>query len=142
MIDVAHSDIHPCMGCDYCGMAGPCCQKDDMSLIRDELLNCDLVVFVTPLYYFGMSAQLKKVIDRFYSFNGELTSKKLKSILICAAWNNDNWTMVDIQNHYQTLCHYLDFQNVGMILGVGCGTVNMTKSTSFPQQAYQLGKSL
>lgn len=48
-------------------MSGPCVQKDDMAKLREMLLAADMAVFVTPLYYFGFSAQLKTVIERFYS---------------------------------------------------------------------------
>lgn len=87
VFDTAGADIQPCVGCDSCGMSGPCIQKDDGALIRDMLLASDMVVFVTPLYYFGFSAQLKVAIDRFYSFNRKLMSKKLKSAFLAAAWN-------------------------------------------------------
>lgn len=59
-------------------------------------MKTDMMVLVTPLYYFGM----------------------------------------------ETLCRYLNLQDVGQILGTGCGTVSMTKGTGFPRQAYELGKSL
>lgn len=82
------------------------------------------------------------VIDRFYSFNGELTSKHLKTALIAAAWDSRKWAMDDISGHYQTLCLYLNFKDEGMILGYGCGSVAMTKGTAYPQKAYELGKLL
>ena len=65
VIDVCHADIHPCIGCVKCGYEGPCVQKDDVERIRKRLLASDMVVFATPLYYYGMSAQLKTVVDRF-----------------------------------------------------------------------------
>lgn len=49
-----------------------------MELIWDKLIAADMVVFVTPVYYFGMSAQLKKVIDRFFAINDLLRSKPKK----------------------------------------------------------------
>ena len=142
IIDAAHADLHPCTGCIYCGYEGPCVQKDDMEQFRKQILNADMMVFVTPLYYFGMSAQLKMVIDRFYSFNGDLMTKQLQSALIVAVWDDKYWTMKDISAHYETLCHYLNFKDRGQILGKGCGTVSMTEDTIFPKQAYELGKSL
>ena len=39
-LDAAHMDIHPCLGCERCGMNGPCAQKDDVPQIRDALLEC------------------------------------------------------------------------------------------------------
>lgn len=44
--------------------------------------------------------------------------------------------------HYQTLVWYLGFKDEGMVLGAGCGTPEMTKSSKFPDLAYQLGLSL
>ena len=58
-----------CIGCVSCGYDGPCVQKDDMEQIKQDILSADMVVFVTPLYYYGMSAQLKILIDRFCAFN-------------------------------------------------------------------------
>lgn len=142
VFDAGHADLHPCLGCEACGMSGPCCRKDDMEGLRQQILSSDMVVFVTPLYYFGMSAQLKMVIDRFYSFNGELIAKGLKTALIVAAWDENDWTMKDISAHYETLCQYLRFKDQGQILGTGCGTVSMTRNTRFPELAYEFGKSL
>ena len=75
--NAAFEDIHPCRGCDACGMNGPCVQKDaiEEKLIH-KLVDCDMIVLVTPLYYFGFSAQLKTVIDRFYSRTGSIHKKK------------------------------------------------------------------
>lgn len=66
VIDVCKMNIRPCIGCVRCGYEGPCVQKDDNKIIRDTLLTGDMVVFATPLYYYGMSAQLKTVIDRLF----------------------------------------------------------------------------
>lgn len=142
VFDAARADLHPCLGCDACGMAGACCQKDDMEALRAKILDTDMLVFATPLYYFGFSTQLKTVIDRFYSFNGELTSKGLKTALIVAAWDSSTQAMEHISGHYQALCRYLHFKDQGMILGGGCGSVPMTKGTVYPQKAYELGKTL
>lgn len=142
VFDAGHASLHPCLGCEACGMSGPCVQKDDMGKLREMLLAADMAVFVTPLYYFGFSAQLKMVIDRFYSFNGQLTAKRLKAALITAAWDSNSWTMQDIKAHYETLCRYLNFENKGEILGTGCGTVSMTKHTKFPKEAYEFGKRI
>ncbi|MFQ6795106.1 MAG: flavodoxin family protein [Thomasclavelia sp.] len=142
IFDVAHANLHPCLGCDYCNMSGPCVQKDDMSELKEKIIDSDVLVFVTPLYYFGMSAQLKIMVDRFYSFNGYLTSLHKKAVLIGAAWNSASDTMDDLASHYQTICDYLSFDNLGMVLGLGCGTVSMTQRTKYMDEAYRLGKSI
>jgi len=142
IIDVAHADIHPCTGCIHCGYEGPCSQKDDMQGIRAKILDADMMVFATPLYYYGMSAQLTTLIDRFCAFNSSLHSKHMKSALLSVAWNSDDWTFDALEAHYKTLVRYLNLQDMGMVLGYGCGTPSMTKHSPYPQMAYQLGVRL
>ncbi len=142
LIDVAHANIHPCTGCIHCGYEGPCVQKDDVEGIRRKILDADMLVFATPLYYYGMSAQLKIMVDRFCAFNSSIQGKHMKSALIAAAWNSDDWTFEALEAHYQTLVRYLNLQDMGMILGKGCGSPSMTKHSPYTQRAYELGNRL
>lgn len=140
--DVAAMNIRPCTGCVACGYEGPCVQKDDNQKIREEILMADMIVFATPLYYYGMSAQLKIVIDRFCAYNSSINRKQMKAALLTVAWNSDDWTFEALESHYQTLVRYLDLTDCGMVLGRGCGSPAMTKRTEYPQMAYNLGKNL
>lgn len=140
--DVAKARIAPCLGCDACRRTGRCRYDDDMAAVRDGLLGSDMAVFVTPLYYFGMSAQLKTAIDRFYAFNAELSGKRLDAALVAAAWDDKDWTMRDLAGHYQTICRYLGLEDRGMVLGAGCGTPAMTGASPLMRKAYDLGRSL
>ena len=142
VIDVCHADIHPCTGCVACGYEGPCVEKDDNEIIRQKLLNSDMIVFATPLYYYGMSAQLKIVVDRFCAYNSSLNSRRLRSALLTVAWNADDWTFDALEAHYKTLVRYIRFEDRGMVLGYGCGSPSMTKRSKYPEKAYLLGKSI
>ena len=142
VIDAAHGDIHPCTGCIHCGYEGPCAQKDEMEQIRAKILEADMMVFVTPLYYYGMSAQLKILVDRFCAFNSSINRKNMRSALLSAAWNSDSWTFEALEVHYKTLVRYLNLRDEGMVLGAGCGTPSMTKHSKFPRMAYELGRKL
>lgn len=142
IIDVTKLNIHACTGCVHCGYEGPCVQKDDMQDLKSKILNSDMLVLATPLYYYGMTAQLKTIIDRFCSFNSSLTRKHLKSALFSVAWNSDDWTFEALTVHYKTLVRYLQMQDQGMILGRGCGTPSMTRNSRYMQEAYEFGKNL
>ena len=142
VIDVCHADIYPCIGCVACGYEGPCVQKDDVEDIRGKILSSDMVVFATPLYYYGMSAQLKTVIDRFCAYNSSLNRKHMKSALLTVAWNADDWTFEALTAHYKTLVRYINFEDKGMVLGYGCGSPTMTQRSRYPREAYELGGSL
>lgn len=142
VIDTAHINISPCTGCISCGYNGPCAQKDDMEQIRSVILDADMLVFVTPLYYYGMSAQLKTLIDRFCAINSSIQRKNMKSALLTVAWNSDDWTFDALKAHYHTLVKYLNLKDQGMVLGRGCGSPSMTRSSGYPKEAYKLGKSI
>ena len=142
MIDVAHANVGVCGGCVACGYEGPCVKKDDMEIIKKEILSADMLVFATPLYYYGMTSQLKTIIDRFCAINASLQRKHMKSALLADAWNSDSWTFDALVSHYKTLVRYLNFQDCGMILGIGCGTPGMTARSIYIKNAYDLGKSL
>ena len=83
-------------GCVACGYEGPCVQKDDVEMIRQNLLASHMVVFATPLYYHGMSAQLKLVVDRFCAYNSSLNSRHLKSALLAVAGSHGNHMAVNV----------------------------------------------
>lgn len=141
-IDVDRAGAAPCTGCVHCGYNGPCVQHDGMDAIRSEILSADMLVLATPLYYYGMTAQLKAVVDRFCSANGDITRKHMKSALLTVAWNADDWTFEALEAHYRTLVRYLHLDDCGMVLGYGCGAPGMTRRTAYPQAAYDLGASL
>lgn len=140
--DLAGMKIRPCTGCVACGYEGPCVQKDENETIRQAMLEADMVVFATPLYYYGMSAQLKIVVDRFCAYNSSINRKHMKSALLTVAWNADDWTFEALESHYKTLVRYLNFEDCGMVLGYGCGSPSMTKRTKYPEMAYELGQRL
>ena len=139
--DAAFEDIHPCKGCDFCGMNGPCVQKDAIeNKLIQKLVDCDLIALITPLYYYGMSAQLKMVVDRFYSRTGSISGKK--SILMATAYNSADWTMQALENHYDTLVRYMNWKNQGKVFAIGCGARSLIEKSEFPAQAFRIGQNL
>ena len=138
--DTPFLNIHPCIGCDHCGMNGPCVFNDDMPNILDTILASDMIVFATPIYYFGFSAQIKSAIDRFYSRNGQIQRKHLESAFIVTAWNNDNQVMSAIEKHIEILIDYLNLENVGMVLAKGYGYTGAGIEKHYMEASYNLGK--
>ena len=66
----------------------------------------------------------------------------MKSALLSAAWNSDGWTFEALESHYQTLVRYLNLQDMGTVLGKGCGTPSLTRGSGYPKKAYELGSRL
>ena len=66
VVSVHNYKVNPCMGCNACftSESNTCVQKDDMSVIYSKLANADMLVIASPVYFYGLSAQLKAIIDR------------------------------------------------------------------------------
>ena len=141
--DSARADVKHCLGCNACGMGTKhCIHKDDFVELREHLLNSDIIAFVTPMYYFGMSSTLKKVIDRFYSIDPQLKERQNKGILISVQHAPVDAVKDALNNHYQAILSWLNMENAGIINAIGIESVEHLKQTSYPKQAYELGKSL
>lgn len=139
--DAAEKNVHVCVACNSCGMDGPCIFKDDFEMVKEHIIPADLVAFATPMYYFGISAQLKTVIDRFYAINGKIHVAK-KAVLMMTYANSAASEAEPILKHYEVLLRYLGWKDVGRVIASGVWTEGSINNTSFPEQAYQLGKSL
>lgn len=76
-------DLQFCNACQEC-QKGDCVKDDDGRKIIDEMLDSDIIVFASPIYYGQMSAQAKTIVDRFYmiSQNPEKSLKGKKVIPI------------------------------------------------------------
>ena len=62
--NAGEKEVHPCIACEKCHSAvSACVFRDAFDEIRDMLIEADAVVFASPIYYYGLTAQLKAVID-------------------------------------------------------------------------------
>lgn len=63
-ISLTGKNISFCRGCLACQKLGRCVIDDDANSIMQKVLNADVVVWATPIYYYEMSGQMKVMIDR------------------------------------------------------------------------------
>jgi multimeric flavodoxin WrbA len=57
-------NIQPCQGCGGCSASGHCIIKDDMTDLYEKTDAADRIFFASPIYFYGLSAQIKGYIDR------------------------------------------------------------------------------
>jgi multimeric flavodoxin WrbA len=87
---VADLTIGGCRGCGHCfAEQGVCVQKDDMPPILDKIRKADALVLASPVYFFGVTAQLKLAIDRLYALLKEGTPVKRAALLMTCGANTD-----------------------------------------------------
>ncbi len=63
-ISLKDKDIRFCRGCLACQKTQKCVIRDDAVEIAEKVKNADTLVFVTPIYYYEMSGQMKTLLDR------------------------------------------------------------------------------
>ena len=61
-------NISPCQNCGGCDDTGMCIVEDDMSQIYDAIRSADRIILASPIFFFGISAQAKSMIDRCQAF--------------------------------------------------------------------------
>lgn len=121
VVEVCKKEIHGCIACEYCHTQGngKCVQKDDMIEIYDVLKDVDMLVLASPIYYHGISGQLKCVIDRFYSAAYPTGPKKLKKaamFLNSGASRQYEGAKYSYENNF---LGYLRLKNMGFVTCAG-----------------------
>ncbi len=140
--DAGLKNVHPCIACEKCHTTDTgCAFKDDMEELNPHLAAADLITFVSPIYYYDITAQMKAVIDRFYAINDSLQVNK--KLVLLTAMADDKLTSADGANlTFTRMAEYLGWEFVGIINADSCGTAEDIEKTNYPQKAYELGKSL
>ena len=141
-IRIAEKNIHPCLSCYYCSSHnGKCIQNDDMKDILDKILDSDVIVLSTPVYFYSICSQLKTVIDRTLARWEEVKNKEFYFIVTMAD--------EDIHSADTTLAclkGYVDCVDGGLVKGTIIGNNVYQKgeinNTSKTQEAYLMGKNI
>ena len=141
---IGQKKIAPCLGCEHCRHSGgDCIQKDDMQALLPSVLAADVIVFASPIYYFGFSAQMKAAIDRFYAVNGQLKQQtEKKAILLTAGGGKEEWIPDGILANYHTMLRYLNWTSLGQVCALNCHVKEQLEDTGCLQQAKKLGEGL
>jgi len=69
LYSVSGKTLNGCVSCYSCTEKGECKIQDDMADLFTKMIQADGIVFGTPIYYYGMTAQAKAIIDRTFSLN-------------------------------------------------------------------------
>lgn len=73
-----------CTACYACRDTSVCFQKDDMTELLDKMVNADVIILATPVYFYSMDGQMKVMIDRTLPRYTEINQKELYFIATAA----------------------------------------------------------
>lgn len=143
IVSVANYKVNPCIGCNSCftRKENICFQNDDMSAIYEKLRTADIVVIASPVYFYGISAELKAIIDRLHTpMRNEFQIKKLALLLVGAESLPNLFDAIKLQ--YQLVLEFFHLEDAGMILVRGVKDKGDIKGNEALREAYKLGLSI
>ena len=142
-IRVAEKKISPCTGCYFCrNSGGKCALNDDMGDILQKIIDCDVLVLSSPVYFYSMCAQLKTVIDRCVARWREISNKDLFYITTAADDEENTMDGTIACMHGFAMC--IDgYDEKGILYGKGVeGKGDVVNRPELMQIAYEMGMSV
>ena len=142
-IFVAEKKISLCTGCYFCREhGGRCAFNDDMGDILQKIIDCDVLVLSSPVYFYSISAQLKAVIDRTVARWTEIANKDLYYIVTAAEDDSDTLDTTLACFHGFAKC--IDgYEEKGTLYGKGVYEKGAVLARpELVQIAYEMGESV
>jgi multimeric flavodoxin WrbA len=143
---LADLDIFECDGCHVCWKGKPCCKRDHMLDLYQKISDSDVIVFGTPVYWFGPTAIMKAFIDRFVYFNCPENRAKIKgkaAVTIIPFEDDDLDTARPLVELFEKSFEFLEMRLVGSVIVGGVGEKgDILKKPDRLKESYELGKQL
>jgi multimeric flavodoxin WrbA len=130
IIEMASHQLHGCLGCYACmknDREPACIQKDDAIQIFERMMQSDLIVYASPLYWWGFSSQIKTLIDRHLcmikgvgtpNFKSLLDGKKVALLVTCDGPKENNADY--IQGEFKRVGDYCKCKVIGKYIVPSC----------------------
>ena len=141
-IRVAEKKIGYCSACYYCQKSGGvCAKKDDMTELLQKIIDADVIVLASPVYFYSIDAQLKTVIDRTVARWTEVKNKEFYYIVTCA-----DEERASQERTIECFRGYADCVEGAVEKGIVCGTgvykPGEIKNSPVFAEAYRMGLSV
>lgn len=142
-VSLYNKEIGFCKGCFACQQTKRCIIHDDADVIVQKMLNVDVIVFATPIYFYEMCGQMKTLLDR---TNPLFTCDyKFKDIYLLATAADEAESSMD--GVTKGLNGWVEcFENTklkGIVKGVGMTDIgDVNKNTSKLNEAYEMGRNV
>jgi len=134
--------INFCRGCLACQKTKRCVIRDDADMIEQKMLNAEVIVFATPIYYYEMSGQMKTMLDR---GNPLYVSKyAFKDIYLLAAAADTDESAMDgaIKGLEGWISCFDGVRLSGVVKGLGADALGSIQGNKAIEEAYNMEKSV
>jgi multimeric flavodoxin WrbA len=139
-------NIQECDGCHACWEGKQCSKCDDMSDIYPKIIESDIIIFGTPVYWYGPTALMKGFIDRFVFFNCPENRVKIKGKLavIAVPFEEENpETAALLVSFFEKSLQYLEMDLIAKIIVPGVSRKGeILEKGDRLEEAYTMGRGL
>lgn len=129
-----------CMGCYACRKTKKCVQKDTGNEILEKMVEADVIVFATPVYFYAVSGQMKTLIDRTLPRYSELSGKAY--LIATAAAPTEDAVEGAVSDYKNFLRMIPDLKDDGHIYGLNAWAKGDIIGNTAVNQAYEAGKNI
>lgn len=140
-IRVFEKNIGYCRACYACKKSGVCVIKDDMAELLQKMIDSDVIVLASPVYFYSIDAQLKAVIDRTVARWEEVRDKEFYYIVTAA-----DEERASAETTLACFRGYADCvegaKEMGVVYGMGVYEKGEIKDSKAMREAYEMGKSV
>jgi len=143
LINVAEKNIKSCKGCQGCRDSHrKCVINDDMQDLFPIILEADLLILATSIYWWSITAQAKQFLDRLYALNfGDNFKGKKLVLLMTYVGEEPNSGAEIIKNMFNEICSYLEMEFI-QSYGVCTGDKLVQDNPEVQDDVYSLGIAL
>ena len=139
-IRVAEKKIGYCRACYACRDTGVCAIKDDMAEVLQKMIDADVLVLASPVYFYSIDAQLKALIDRTVARWLEVKDKEFYYIVTAAdeGLASSDTTLACFRGYAECV---EGAKEMGIIYGMGTYEKGEVKGKSAMTEAYEMGRN-
>lgn len=135
-------NIACCTGCGACyNGEHPCAQRDDAAMVLEKMVAADVIVMASPVYFYTVCAQMKRLIDRCCARYLEMTDKEFYFILTAAEQ--------DVKMMERTVECFRGFLDClenpkerGVVYGVGAWKKGEIEGMPAMREAWEMGRGV
>lgn len=143
ILSVIGKHIGGCLGCNACrrNSDNKCVLNDDMIECYNIMAKADVIVFATPIYFYGASSQLKAMIDRLHNpIRNTFKVKKLGLLAVCA--DNEMAVFNSVKEMYNSCLRYFSLENGGIVTVCGVEEKGDISGNTALSEAEEMGRNI
>ena len=147
LVILRNKKISDCIGCHLCHKKDQCSINDDMIEIFNSINKSDMIIFASPIYWWGVTGIMKIFIDRLYFYhssnNKSLISGKKAVVVAPMNMKQDNYKTQLFINFYDILFDNLELVKCNTFLFDNVNEKGeILNNPDYIKQAHIFGKSL